>query len=194
MKLTSIVIIALLLGQTPIFAQEQPSTASDYPQGNRPKVKGIYLGMDIKSCQKAFQEAMSSDAFQGGNATILKKDPSYLSVTVKSEYKSNPPKEIGCAKCDESGMVTYISFKPELVNGLFNSGDLDDMAFRNLFAKAYNIPEWTMETTEVSYYDRSEDWKITIFLDREIRMWYFKPARLKKEKEAADAKAKVVFD
>lgn len=163
MKLTSIVLTALLLGQTPLFAQEQPATTSDYPQRNPPKVKGIYLGMDIKSCQKALQEAMRSDAFQEGNATILKNKPNYISVTVKSEYKSNPPREIGCATCDESGMVTYISFKPELVNGLFNSGDLDGVTFRDLFAKAYKIPEWTVDTTEYSYSNKSEDWKVTIF-------------------------------
>jgi hypothetical protein len=124
------------------------------------KVKGLYLGMDIKDVPAILKEYFGDDAsFE-------------VSDVRRSEFSDGFCVKVGTYTsifADVKGIVETIWLEPPLINRLFNVQGIDATTYAKNFINSYKIPEMQpIQDPNISgwQYSSPVGFKVTIFADK----------------------------
>ena len=131
------------------------------------KVKGLYIGMDIKDAYNILSNSLSGEygvqiLYNPPEDMILKADKSYVLIGMMGM--------MGNVVADKNNHVERITLGSEVVNKIFNSSNMDIMEFIQQFQKSYNIDFELSADYQSMYYTSPDGSKITISDDKNIEM------------------------
>lgn len=131
------------------------------------KVKGLYIGMDIKNAYNILSNTLSGEygveiLDKPQNDQILKADKSYVLIGLMGA--------LGSVVADRNSRVECITLSRSIVDKLFDSSNMDIMEFIEQFQKSYNIDFEISADLKSMYYTSPDGTKITISDDKSIEM------------------------
>lgn len=167
------------------------------------KIKGFYVGMDIKAAQALLKERLVTQNWQISNITTgddqitrdFAETNDHLLLVFESAVSSNYsleltsghqiPKPVGTVIAGPDGKVRSIGLDSVIVNDFFNAADMEPSEFRQQFMSSYNLPEMEPSDDLDWWITRSPD-GVEIRLSNQKALVMKKVPKIEERKQAFD--------